>query len=338
MKTKIFDFELPEKFIAQKPKRPRDQSRLMVVDRKSEIFHHNYFYNLNEYLSDNDILVFNNSRVFPGKITGKFRTGGKFEILLLREREKDLWECLASPARKFRENRIINVNKDLNIEVASYLGRGLRLIKFNYKGKFKDLLERVGEIPLPPYIKEEITEKDMYQTIYSKEEGSSAAPTAGLHFTHNLFEEIKKKGIDTVFLTLHIGIDTFRPINEKNIEAHKMHKEKYFIDKTSAKKINKAISENKRIVAVGTTAVRALESAYKDGKVEPGEKMTSLYITPGYKFKVVDALITNFHLPKSTLIVLVSAFAGIDLIKKAYQEAKNRDYRFFSFGDTMFIE
>lgn len=338
MKIRLLDFELPEELIAQEPVEPRDSSRLMIVDRSTNNISHARFRELCHFLRKDDLLVFNNTRVIPAKIEGVLDTGGKVEILLLKEKDFNLWECLVRPARKFTYGRKLFLGEgSIRVTVEGYIGKGLRTLRFETDKNLKEKIREVGRIPLPPYIKKELKSPERYQTIYSKVEGSSAAPTAGLHFTDRLMEEIRTSGIETAFITLHVGIDTFKPIEGLDCDKHKMHSEEYEITKNSARKINNSLEKGKRIVAVGTTVVRALESSFVDGKVIAGKASTQLFIKPGFKFNVVGAMITNFHLPKTTLILLVSTFAGEELIFKAYKTAVKEKYRFYSFGDAMLI-
>lgn len=340
MKTELFDYNLPPERIAQEPVEPRDASRLMYLNRRTGEVKHYIFRQIEELLNENDVLVFNDTRVFPGRLEGKFITGGKAELLLLRKVSQTDWISLVKPARKFRAGKKIVVSDKVTASVVEYIGKGLRRIRFS-GGDETDIdieLRKTGKVPLPPYIKKELHNGERYQTVYAREEKSAAAPTAGLHFTPELIERLKHKGIEMIFITLHIGLATFNPIKTENIEDHVMHAEEYEISDFEAEQLNNAISKGKRIVAVGTTVVRALESSCEKGKIIPGKRETSLYIKPCYRFKVVDALITNFHLPRSSLLVLVSAFAGYENIMNAYKIAIQEGYRFFSFGDAMFIE
>lgn len=338
MNTREFDFELPLELIAQEPAEPRSSSRLMVLDRSASTIEHTYFYHLPDYLKKGDLIVFNDTRVLPARVEVALENSSRGEILLIRNIKDNIWECLVKPGRKFREGRKIMIQEGgVEATVIGCSAQGLRLIDFRYEGNIIHILKKYGRIPLPPYIKKELKDFERYQTVFAKKEGSSAAPTAGLHFTSELIERINARGVDLVFVTLHIGPGTFKPISTERIENHKMHPEDFEISREAADKINKALQEGRRIIAVGTTVVRALESAFKGGKVERGENETDLYIVPGYEFKVVKAMITNFHLPRSTLLVLVSTFASRELILKAYNEAVKRQYRFFSFGDAMFI-
>ncbi|WP_134642962.1 tRNA preQ1(34) S-adenosylmethionine ribosyltransferase-isomerase QueA [Ammonifex thiophilus] len=340
LKRSDFEYYLPKELIAQEPLPERDKSRLMVVYRDREEFEHRLFRDLPEYLVPGDVLVLNRTRVLPARLYGaKEGTGGKVEVLLLRQLEPDLWEVLVRPGRRVPEGtRIVFGGGLLRGEVLSRLGSGGRLIRFTCEGDFFSLLHRLGEIPLPPYIKRKLAEPERYQTVYASEPGSAAAPTAGLHFTPELLQKLQEKGVEVVTLTLHIGLDTFRPVKEEDITAHRMHSEEYHLPEATAEAVNRAKREGRRIVAVGTTVVRCLESvADERGLVRAGRGFTDLFIYPGYRFKVIDALVTNFHLPGSTLLMLVAAFAGREKILRAYAEAVRLRYRFFSFGDAMLI-
>lgn len=339
MKTDILDYDLPEELIAQKPVEPRDHSRLMVVVRSTGEIIHDRFYNLPKYIADS-LFVFNDSKVFPARIEGRLETGGRAEMLLVRKIEDGCWKALVKPARKFTKNKKIYLDNGIVATVKEYSGKGERVLIFqNSSGKpaSDDDLKKAGQIPLPPYIKVSLGDNNRYQTVYAREEGSIAAPTAGLHFTTELIEKLKNAGNDVVFITLHVGTFTFRPITSENIEEHSISEEVFEISEYEARKINEAIESQKRVVAVGTTTVRALESAFKDGKIMFGRQSSNLFIYPGYRFQVVDSLITNFHLPRTTLLALVYAFGGIELMKRAYKEAVKNRYRFFSFGDAMLI-
>jgi S-adenosylmethionine:tRNA ribosyltransferase-isomerase len=338
MRTSLFEYNLPQELIAQEPVQPRDASRLMVVKRETEEIEHRIFRDLPEYLETGDILVLNNTRVMPSRLFSKRRTGGKVEILLLR-RQGTYWEALVNPGRKARVGEILEISPRLKVEIVERGKEGIRLVKLHCNGDLFSEIKRVGKLPLPPYIKKPLSEPSLYQTIYAEREGSAAAPTAGLHFTQALFKRLEKKGVKKVFVTLHIGLDTFRPIKEEEVEEHSIHTEYYEVPSHAAEEINRAKREKKKVVAVGTTSVRVIETVAEKGsrRVLPGRGFTDLYIYPGYKFKVVDALITNFHLPRTTLIVLVSAFAGRKLILRAYKEAIENRYRFYSFGDAMLI-
>lgn len=339
MKTEDFYYNLPEELIAQHPLKNRSDSRLMLLNKDNGEIEHKHFYDIINYLNPGDVLVLNNTKVMPARLFGH-REGKneKIEVLLLKQKEDDIWECLTKPGKKTKIGSKIIFSDKLKAEVVDISEDGSRYIKFFYDGIFNEILDELGEMPLPPYIKEKLEDKSRYQTIYSKVEGSAAAPTAGLHFTEKLLEEIKNKGIDIVYLTLHIGLGTFRPVKADRIEDHQMHSEYYILSEDAAKRINKARENGNRVIAVGTTSVRTLESiADDDGKLSEKSGWTDIFIYPGYKFKAVDALITNFHLPESTLVMLVSAFASKEKILNAYNEAIKEKYRFFSFGDAMFI-
>lgn len=341
MNVKDFYFDLPEELIAQHPIEPRDMSRLMVVDKKTGNIEHRIFRDILEYLNEGDCLVLNNSRVIPARLFGvKEDTGAKIEFVLLKRIDKDKWETLVKPGKKARiGSRFVFGNGELRCTVLDNTESGGRIIEFEYDGVFEEILDKLGNMPLPPYIKAELKDRERYQTVYSKVEGSAAAPTAGLHFTNELLEKIKEKDIKIAYLTLHVGLGTFRPVKVENIEEHKMHSEFYMIDEENAQIINNAKKSGKRVIAVGTTSCRTLETAAnEEGNVVPSSGWTDIFIYPGYKFKCVDALITNFHLPESTLIMLVSALAGRENIINAYNTAVNEKYRFFSFGDAMFIK
>lgn len=340
MKLKDFWYPLPEELIAQHPLERRDQSRLLVLNRKERTITHRIFRDIHEYLQEGDCLVINNTRVIPARLIGeKEGTGGKIEFVLLKRLENDAWEVMLKPGRRARVgSRFVFGDGALKAEVLRIVDGGNRIVKFYYDGVFEEVLDRVGIMPLPPYITENLEDKERYQTVYSKIDGSAAAPTAGLHFTEELLEIIKAKGVEIAEVTLHVGIGTFRPVKVENIEEHHMHKEYYCVTEEACKKINRARQNGKRVIAVGTTSVRVLETAADEqGIVHPGQGETDIFIYPGYKFKAVDALITNFHLPESTLIMLVCAFAGKDFVMEAYMEAVEHKYRFFSFGDAMFI-
>jgi S-adenosylmethionine:tRNA ribosyltransferase-isomerase len=335
MRLADFQYHLPPELIAQDPVYPRDASRLLVLHRSTGELEHRIFSDLPEYLTADDVLVLNDSKVIPARLEGRKPTGANIEILLLKRLDERRWEALVSPGRRARPGSVVLLNDGVQIKIGERTEAGGRIVEFNGNAPVSELLKRYGRTPLPPYIKKELKDPGRYQTIYAREEGSAAAPTAGLHFTERLLEQIRQKGVSIVYLTLHIGLDTFRPIHEDIIEKHRMHSEEYEISGETAETINSAKG---RVIAVGTTCVRALESAAtEDGKVMPGRRSTSLFIMPGYQFRVVDALITNFHLPGSTLLVLVSAFAGRELILYAYQQAIQMRYRFYSFGDAMLI-
>lgn len=340
MILKDFWYDLPEHLIAQNPLEKRDMSRLLVLDRNTDTLEHKHFKDLPEYLEAGDCLVINNTRVLPARLLGeKEGTGGKIEFVLLKRIEADTWEVILRPGKKAKPgSRFIFGNGKLKAEILEVVEEGNRIVKFFYDGVFEEVLDSVGIIPLPPYIHATLKDRERYQTVYSKINGSAAAPTAGLHFTPELFDILKKKGIRVVEVTLHVGLGTFRPVKVENILEHHMHKEAYHISPEACAVINETKKDGKRVIAVGTTSVRVLETSSKeDGKVYAGEGETDIFIYPGYKFKIVDALITNFHLPESTLIMLVSAFAGKEKVMHAYSEAINKEYRFFSFGDAMLI-
>ena len=340
MKVSDFNYNLPKELIAQVPIKNRDQSRLMVLDRKNKTIENKIFKDIIDYLEPGDCLVRNNTKVIPARLYGvKEETGANVEFLLLKRIEGDIWEVMVKPGKKLMPGARVNFgNGALKAEILEKLDGGNRKVKFEYSGIFNEILNEIVLMPLPPYIHEKLKEKDRYQTVYAKYEGSAAAPTAGLHFTDKLFEKLKEKGVEVANVTLHVGIGTFRPVKVENIEEHDMHSEHFYIKAEDAEKINKAKKEGHRVIAVGTTSCRVLESiADENGYVKEVEGDTSIFIYPGYKFKCLDALITNFHLPESTLIMLVSALAGKDFIMQAYEEAVKEQYKFFSFGDAMFI-
>ena len=341
LKTSDFYYELPPELIAQTPLERRDASRLMVLNPEKQSIEHRHFYDLAEYLRPGDCLVMNDSRVLPARLLGKREpTGGTVEVLLLTDRGDKLWECLVRPGRKLHEGAKLSFGDgELTAEVAEVLENGNRLIRFHYTGIFLEILERLGKMPLPPYIKEELADGERYQTVYSKVNGSAAAPTAGLHFTRELLSQIEQKGVRLAYITLHVGLGTFRPVKAEEITEHHMHSEFCMISGQTAQLLNETKKNGGRIVCVGTTSCRTLESlAAEDGTFAERSAWTDIFIYPGYRFRAMDALITNFHLPESTLIMLVSAFAGRDFIMRAYREAVKERYRFFSFGDAMFIE
>ena len=340
MKVSDFNYNLPKELIAQVPIKDRDQSRLMVLDRKNKTIEHKIFKDIIDYLEPGDCLVRNNTKVIPARLYGvKEETGANVEFLLLKRVNGDIWEVMVKPGRKLMPGvRVEFGNGLLKAEILEKFEDGNRKVKFEYNGIFNEILNEIGLMPLPPYIHEKLKEKDRYQTVYAKYEGSAAAPTAGLHFTDELFKKLKEKGVEVANVTLHVGIGTFRPVKVENIEEHDMHSEHFYIKTEDAEKINKAKREGHRVIAVGTTSCRVLESVADDnGYVKEVEGDTNIFIYPGYKFKCLDALITNFHLPESTLIMLVSALAGKDFIMQAYDEAVKEQYKFFSFGDAMFI-
>lgn len=336
-----FNYDLDKELIAQKPLKKRDESRLMVLDKKTGAIEHKKFYDILDYLNEGDVLVLNNTKVLPARIIGlKETTKAIIEILLLKNIENDNWECLVKHAKKIKVgDRIVFGDDDLIAECIEVGDEGIRVLKFIYEGIFYEILDKLGTMPLPPYIHEKLEDKDRYQTVYAKEIGSAAAPTAGLHFTEDLLEKINKKGIDIIYITLHVGLGTFRPVSVENIDEHKMHSEFYQIGKKEAQMLNDAKNANRRIIAVGTTSVRTLETVMsKYGEFKECSGYTDIFIKPGYQFKAIDALITNFHLPKSTLVMLVAAFTSTDMILNAYKIATKEKYRFFSFGDAMFIK
>ena len=335
-----FYFDLPERLIAQTPLEKRDTSRLLHLDKTTGEIEHRHFYDIKQYLRKGDCLVLNDSRVLPARLIGARPTGGSVELVLLKDLGEGCWECLSRPGRKTKPGQeIVFGNGELTATVQSVTEGGNRIVKFQYEGVFLEVLERLGKMPLPPYIKQELKDAERYQTVYSRELGSAAAPTAGLHFTMELLQEIEKMGVNICFVTLHVGLGTFRPVKAENIEEHEMHSEFCMVPADTAKTINETKRRGGRVIAVGTTSCRTLESfANEDGTIEETAAWTNIFIYPGYKFKCVDALITNFHLPESTLIMLVSALAGRENILHAYEVAVKEEYRFFSFGDAMLIE
>ncbi len=339
MKVSDFNYELPERLIAQHPSEKRDESRLMVLNRKEQTIENKVFKDVIDYLNEGDCLVINNTKVIPARLYGKKETGANVEFLLLKRVENDTWEVIVRPGRKLLAGaKVVFGDGILEATVDKVLENGNRQVTFKYEGIFNEILDKIGLMPLPPYIKESLKEKDRYQTVYAKYEGSAAAPTAGLHFTPELLEKIKQKGVEIANVTLHVGIGTFRPVKVENVEDHDMHSEHFYIKKEDADKINDAKKSGKRVISVGTTSCRVLESvADENGFVKEIEGDTNIFIYPGYKFKCIDSLITNFHLPESTLIMLVSSLAGRDFIMKAYKKAVDEEYRFFSFGDAMII-
>lgn len=339
MKLSDFNYELPEELIAQHPYDKRDEARLMVLNREEQTIENKIFRDVIDYLNPGDCLVINDTKVIPARLYGQKETGAKVEFLLLKQIENDIWEVMVRPGRKLLKGAKVTFGDGiLRAEVLDILEGGNRKVKFTYNGIFNEILDKIGLMPLPPYIKESLEEKDKYQTVYARDLGSSAAPTAGLHFTEELLEKVQQKGITIAKVTLHVGIGTFRPVKVENIEEHKMHSEHFYIKQEDVEKINTAKKNGKRVIAVGTTSCRVLESiADEFGYVKEIEEDTSIFIYPGYKFKCIDALITNFHLPESTLLMLVSALAGRDYIMKAYNKAVEEKYKFFSFGDAMII-
>ena len=339
MKTHDFWYELPEELIAQTPLLQRDSSRLLVLDRESGQVSHRHFYDILDYLKPGDCLVMNDSRVLPARLLGHRPTGGAVEVLLLRDLGDKKWECLCKPGRKMQPgNEVIFGNGELTATVTEVLDDGNRVVEFHYEGIFLEVLERLGKMPLPPYIKAELADQERYQTVYSREVGSAAAPTAGLHWTEELLEKARNKGIKTAFVTLHVGLGTFRPVKAEEITEHHMHSELCMLRRETADILNETRQNGGRVICVGTTSCRTLESLVnEDGTFEEKSKWTEIFIYPGYTFKAMDGLITNFHLPESTLVMLVSAFAGRENVLNAYNEAVKERYRFFSFGDAMFI-
>ena len=339
MKTEDFWYDLPEELIAQTPLQQRDASRLLVLDRKTGETCHKHFYDILDYLKPGDCLVMNDSRVLPARLLGKRPSGGAVELLLLKDKGNNLWECLAKPGRKLQPGQeVIFGNGELTATIREILDDGNRLVEFHYTGIFLEVLEQLGKMPLPPYIKTQLQDQERYQTVYSREVGSAAAPTAGLHFTEELLEKLNAKGISLAFVTLHVGLGTFRPVKVENINDHHMHSELCILSEETAKTLNETRAAGGRIICVGTTSCRTLESlALSDGNFVAGSKWTDIFIYPGYQFRAMDGLITNFHLPESTLVMLVSAFAGRENVLKAYSEAVQEKYRFFSFGDAMLI-
>ena len=341
MKLEEFDYNLPKELIAQVPIQKRDESRLMVVDRENRTIEDKVFKDIIDYLEPGDCLVRNNTKVIPARLYGKKDTGANVEFVLLKQLEGDIWESIVRPGNKLKPgSKVIFGDGLLNAEILEVLEDGTRKVKFTYEGIFNEILDKIGLMPLPPYIHESLKENDRYQTVYAKYEGSAAAPTAGLHFTPELLKKIEEKGIKIANVTLHVGIGTFRPVKEENIEEHKMHTEHFYIKQEDVEKINEAKNNGKKVIAVGTTSCRVLETIADEntGLVKQIESDTGIYIYPGYKFKCVDGLITNFHLPKSTLLMLVSALADREFILEAYNKAVEEKYRFFSLGDAMFIK
>lgn len=341
MKVTDFDFHLPEELIAQHPLEQRDEARLMLLDKETGEIEHKVFKDIIDYLEPGDCLVLNDTRVLPARLIGsKEETGGKMEFLLLKRNDKDIWETLVKPGKRAQIGTRFSFGEgELKAEVIGMGEEGSRIVKFEYEGIFEQVLDKLGQMPLPPYITEKLEDKEMYQTVYSKEQGSAAAPTAGLHFTEELLGRIKDKGVNIAFLTLHVGLGTFRPVKVENILEHNMHSEYYCMTEATADIINKTKESGRKVIAVGTTSCRTLETiGDKNGTVREQSGWTDIFIYPGYKYKVVDKLITNFHLPQSTLIMLVSALAGKENVMNAYETAVKDQYRFFSFGDAMFVK
>ena len=339
MQVSDFNYDLPQELIAQTPMEPRDHSRLLVVDKETGKMEHRHFYDLPNYLRPDDLLVFNDTRVIPARLHGVKDTGAKAEVFLLTRLNATDWEVLVKPGRRLRTGAVINFSEDLSCEILDTTEFGGRIARFKFEGVFEEILDRLGETPLPPYITHKLKDKNRYQTVYAKNEGSAAAPTAGLHFTKELLQEIEEMGVKIAHVTLHVGLGTFRPVKVDTIEEHHMHSEFYIVEESEAKKINDTKANGGRVICVGTTSCRTLESATgDDGILKAGSGWTEIFIYPGYCFKMIDGLITNFHLPESTLVMLVSALAGKEHIMAAYEEAVREKYRFFSFGDAMMIE
>ncbi|WP_346354150.1 tRNA preQ1(34) S-adenosylmethionine ribosyltransferase-isomerase QueA [Azotosporobacter soli] len=338
MKLSEFDYYLPERLIAQLPCEPRDHSKLLCVQRSDDEFSHQRFYQMIDHLRPNDILVFNDTKVLPARLYGiKQDTGAKIEILLLKRLNGNDWECLAKPGKKLRHGAVVSFSDELQGEIIAHTEFGGRIIRFCYEGIFEEIIERIGHMPLPPYIHERLEDKNRYQTVYAKHSGAAAAPTAGLHFTPELLRRIDEKGVQRAFVTLHVGLGTFRPVEVEDVLEHTMHSEFYSIPQETVDAIARAKANGGRVIAVGTTAIRTLETAGASGKIVAGSGWTDIFIYPGYQFRVVEGMVTNFHLPKSTLLLLISAFAGKEKIMRAYEEAIQSEYRFFSFGDAMLI-
>lgn len=341
MKLEEFDFYLPEELIAQTPLLKRDTSKLLTINRKENTYEHKVFSDIIDYFNPGDTLVLNNTRVMPARLYGQKKdTGASIEVLLLKNKEHNMWECLVKPAKRIKVGSIVSFGDGImEAECVKVLDDGFRYFEFKYEGIFQERLDELGTMPLPPYIKERLTDKERYQTVYSKEVGSSAAPTAGLHFTNELLDKIKQKGVNIVYLTLHVGLGTFRPVSVENIEDHDMHSEYYTLDEETANVINETKKNGGRVFSVGTTSTRTLETIARDndGEIVPASGWTNIFIYPGFEFKCVDGLITNFHLPKSSLIMLVSAFYNREKVLELYKIAVENKYRFFSFGDAMII-
>ena len=341
MDVKEFDYDLPDELIAQKPKENRDESQLMCLNKNNGEIKEEIFKNIIDYVNPNDMIIFNNSEVIPARLYGKkIPTGTDIEILLLNEIEEGKWEVLVKPGKRVKKGVKVSFGNDLLIgEAVEYTDFGGRIMEFSYEGEFSEIIDKLGEMPLPPYINRKLDNPDRYQTVYAKKRGSAAAPTAGLHFTNQLLADLKDKGVNIGYLTLHVGLGTFRPVRTDKVEEHDMHSEYYELEQSVVDKIKETKKNNGRIIAVGTTVTRTLESVatQNNGKLKASKGWTDIFIYPGYEFKAIDALITNFHLPKSTLLMLVSAFAGKENIMKAYHKAVEKEYRFFSLGDAMFI-
>lgn len=339
MDLKDYYYDLPEKFIAQTPLAKRDSSKLLMLNKETGEIKHEVFHNIINYLNKGDCLVLNDSRVLPARLLGvREDTGSPMEFLLLSRKDKDIWEVIVRPGKRAKPGRRFIFGNELKAEVLDIVNDGNRLVRFEYEGIFEEVLDRLGEMPLPPYITEKLQDRERYQTVYSKNDGSAAAPTAGLHFTNELLAKIEEKGVNIAYVTLHVGLGTFRPVKVEKIEEHKMHSEFYELDEVNAEIINNTRKNGGKVISVGTTSTRTIETiADENGVLKPSTGWTDIFIYPPYKFKAIDKLITNFHLPESTLLMLVSSLAGRENILNAYEEAKNNDYRFFSFGDAMFI-
>ena len=339
MDLKDYYYDLPEKFIAQTPLAQRDSSKLLMLDKNTGEIKHEVFHNIINYLNKGDCLVLNDSRVLPARLLGvREDTGSPMEFLLLSRKDKDIWEVIVRPGKRAKPGRHFVFGNELKAEVLDIVNDGNRLVRFEYEGIFEEVLDRLGEMPLPPYITEKLQDRERYQTVYSKNDGSAAAPTAGLHFTKELLEQIKEKGVNIAYVTLHVGLGTFRPVKVEKVEEHKMHSEFYELDEANAEIINNTRKNGGKVISVGTTSTRTIETiADEKGFLKASTGWTDIFIYPPYKFKAIDKLITNFHLPESTLLMLVSSLAGRENILNAYEEAKANEYRFFSFGDAMFI-
>ena len=339
MDLKDYYYDLPDKFIAQTPLAKRDSSKLLMLNKETGEIKHEVFHNIINYLNKGDCLVLNDSRVLPARLLGvREDTGSPMEFLLLSRKDKDIWEVIVRPGKRAKPGRRFIFGNELKAEVLDIVNDGNRLVRFEYEGIFEEVLDRLGEMPLPPYITEKLQDRERYQTVYSKNDGSAAAPTAGLHFTNELLAKIEEKGVNIAYVTLHVGLGTFRPVKVEKIEEHKMHSEFYELDEVNAEIINNTRKNGGKVISVGTTSTRTIETiADENGVLKPSTGWTDIFIYPPYKFKAIDKLITNFHLPESTLLMLVSSLAGRENILNAYEEAKNNDYRFFSFGDAMFI-
>ena len=339
MDLKDYYYDLPEKFIAQTPLSKRDSSKLLMLNKETGEIKHEVFHNIINYLNKGDCLVLNDSRVLPARLLGvREDTGSPMEFLLLSRKDKDIWEVIVRPGKRAKPGRHFVFGNELKAEVLDIVNDGNRLVRFEYEGIFEEVLDRLGEMPLPPYITEKLQDRERYQTVYSKNDGSAAAPTAGLHFTKELLEQIKEKGVNIAYVTLHVGLGTFRPVKVEKVEEHKMHSEFYELDEANAEIINNTRKNGGKVISVGTTSTRTIETiADEKGFLKPSTGWTDIFIYPPYKFKAIDKLITNFHLPESTLLMLVSSLAGRENILNAYEEAKANEYRFFSFGDAMFI-